>query len=58
VAKDHQVGDTVRVKLYSGEIVTAKIAATFWETAGRKVQIVFGDRVAKIDPGQILKPNQ
>jgi hypothetical protein len=45
----------VRVGLYSGEVVSAKITTIHVESAGKKIRIVFGNKTAKINPDQIIE---
>jgi hypothetical protein len=39
---DYSVGSHVRVKLYGGKIIEAKITAIVNQSAGRKIRISFG----------------
>ena len=52
---DYSVGSRVRVKLYSGKIVDAKITAIMNQSTGRKLQIVYGNVTASINPAQITE---
>jgi hypothetical protein len=52
---DYCVGSRVRVKLYSGKEVEAKITAITNQSAGRKIQIVCGNVTASINPEQIIE---
>jgi hypothetical protein len=50
---DYNVGSRIRVRLYSGKEVEAKITAITNQAAGRKVQIVYGSVTTSINPAQI-----
>jgi hypothetical protein len=50
---DYSVGSRVRVRLYSGKVVEAEITAITSHSTGRKVQIVYGNVTASINPLQI-----
>jgi hypothetical protein len=52
---DYSVGSRIRVRLYSGKEVEAKITAITNQSAGRKVQIVYGNVTASINPAQITE---
>jgi hypothetical protein len=52
---DYSVGSRVRVKLYSGKIIEAEITAITNQSAGRKVQIVYGSVTAPVNPAQITE---
>jgi hypothetical protein len=52
---DYSVGSRIRVRLYSGKIVEAEITAITNPSAGRKVQIVYGNVTASINPAQITE---
>jgi len=52
---DYSVGSRVRVKLYSGKEVEAKITAITNQSAGRKIQILYGGVTASINPEQIIE---
>jgi hypothetical protein len=52
---DYSVGSRIRVKLYSGKIVEAEITAITNQSAGRKLQIVYGNVTASINPAQITE---
>jgi hypothetical protein len=45
---DYNVGSRIRVRLYSGKIVEAENTAITNQSAGRKVQIVYGSVTASI----------
>jgi hypothetical protein len=52
---DYSVGSRIRVKLYSGKVVEAEITAITNQSARRKVQIVYGNVTASINPAQITE---
>jgi hypothetical protein len=52
---DYSVGSLVRVRLYSGHIVDANIAAIKSHSTGRKIHIVYGNVTAVINPAQIIE---
>jgi hypothetical protein len=52
---DYGLGLRVKVRLYSGQIVNAEITAITNQSAGRKVQIVYGRVTASINPAQITE---
>jgi hypothetical protein len=52
---DYSVGSCIRVRLYSGKVVEAEITATTNQSTGRKVQIVYGNVTALINPAQITE---
>jgi hypothetical protein len=52
---DYSVGSRIRVRLYSGKEVKAEITAITNQSAGRKVQIVYGNVTASINPTQITE---
>jgi len=45
----------VRVKLYGGKIIAAKITAIVNQSAGRKIRISFGKESVVINPEQIIE---
>ena len=51
---DYSVCSRIRVRLYSGKVVEAEIAAITNQSTGRKLQIVFG-KVTAINPAQITE---
>jgi hypothetical protein len=55
LSMDYSVGSRIRVRLYSGKEVEAKITAITNQSAGRKVQIVYGSVTAAINPAQITE---
>jgi hypothetical protein len=52
---DYSVGSRVRARLYGGKIVEAEITAITNQSAGRKVQIVYGSMMATTNPEQITE---
>jgi len=50
---DYNVGSRIKVRLYSGKFVEAKITAITNQSTGRKLQIVYGNVTASISPAQI-----
>ena len=52
---DYSVGSRIRVRLYSGKVVEAEITAITNQSAGRKVQIIYGNVTGSINPEQIIK---
>jgi hypothetical protein len=52
---DYSVGSRIRVRLYGGKVVEAEITAITNQSTGRKVQIVYGNVTALINPGQITE---
>jgi len=52
---DYSVGSRVRVRLYSGKVVEAEITAITNQSTGRKLQIVYGNVTASINPAQIIE---
>ena len=52
---DYSVGSRVRVKLYGGKIIEAKITAIVNQAAGRKIRISFGKESVAINPEQIIE---
>jgi len=57
-AVKYEVGSTVRVRLYSGQVVTANITAIKAHSAGRKIHIVYGSVTAIVNPAQIIEVTQ
>jgi hypothetical protein len=51
----YQVGSTVKVRLYSGQVVTANITDIRAYSAGHKVHIVYGNVTAIVNPEQIIE---
>ena len=52
---DYSVGSRVLVKLYNGKVVQAEITAITNQSTGRKLQIVYGNVTASINPAQITE---
>jgi hypothetical protein len=52
---DYSVGSRVKVRLYSGKIVEAKVTAIVDQSSGRKVMIVFSSVTTSIKPEQIIE---
>jgi hypothetical protein len=52
---DYRIGSRVRVKLCGRKVVKAEITAIVNRSAGRKVQVLFGDQAILIDPVQIIE---
>jgi hypothetical protein len=52
---DYSVGSRVRVKLYSGKVVEAEITAITNQSAGRKVQFLYGSVTTLVNPAQIIE---
>jgi hypothetical protein len=52
---DYSVGSRIRVRLYNGKIVEAEIMAIENQSTGRKVQIVYDNVNASINPAQITE---
>jgi hypothetical protein len=52
---DYNVGSRVRVKLYGGKIIEAKITAIVNQFAGRKIRISFGKESVVINPEQMIE---
>jgi hypothetical protein len=52
---DYNVGSRIRVRLYSGKVVEAEITAITNRSTERKLQIVYGNVTASIDPAQITE---
>jgi hypothetical protein len=52
---DYSVGSRIRVKLYGGKIVEAKITAIVNQSTGRKIRISFGKESVVINPEQIIE---
>ena len=51
---DYKEGSTVKVRLYSGQEVTAEITAIVSDFAGRKIRIVYQGKTALVSPIQVL----
>jgi len=52
---DYSVGSRVRVRLSNGKVVEAEIIAIANQSTGRKLQIVYDDVTASINPAQITE---
>jgi hypothetical protein len=52
---DYRIGSRIRVRLYSGKEVEAKITAITNQSAGRKLQILYDSVTASINPAQITE---
>ena len=52
---NYSVGSRVRGRLYSGKVVEAEITAITNQSTGRKLQIVYGNVTASINPAQITE---
>jgi hypothetical protein len=52
---DYSVGSRVRVRLYNGKIVEAEVTAITNQSTGRKIQIVYDNVTASINPAQITE---
>jgi hypothetical protein len=51
---DYSVGSRIRVRLYNGKFIEAEITAITNQSTGRKLQIVYGNVTASINPAQII----
>jgi hypothetical protein len=51
---DYKEGSTVKVRLYSGQEVTAEITAIVSDFAGRKIRIVYAGKTALVSPTQVV----
>jgi hypothetical protein len=51
----YNVGSRIRVRLSNGKIVEAEITAITNQSTGRKVQIVYDNVTASINPAQITE---
>jgi hypothetical protein len=52
---DYSVGSRVRVRLSNGKVVEAEIIAITNQSTGRKLQIVYDNVTASINPAQITE---
>ena len=52
---DYSVGSRIRVRLYNGKVVEAKITSIVNQSAGRKRRISFGKESVAINPEQIIE---
>ena len=53
--QDTPTAVSVRVRLYSGKVVDAEITAITNQSAGRKVQILYGSVTTLVNPAQIIE---
>jgi hypothetical protein len=51
----YNTGSTVKVRLYSGQIVEANITSIVSRSAGRKIHIDYGGVKGVVNPGQIIE---
>ena len=51
----YNTGSTVRVRLYSGRIVTANITDIVSRSAGRKIHIAYENATSVVNPAQIIE---
>ena len=49
------LGSRIRVRLYNGKVVEAEITVITSQSTGRKLQIVYGNVTASINPAQITE---
>jgi len=49
------IGSRIRVHLYNGKVVEAEITVITNQSTGRKLQIVYGNVTASINPAQITE---
>ena len=54
-SKSYKVGSRLRVQLFSGRVVQGEVTAILNQSAGRKVQILFGNAMATVNPEQIIE---
>jgi hypothetical protein len=52
---DYSVGSRVRVKLSNGKVVEAEIIAVTNQSTGRKLQILYDNVTASINPAQVTE---
>jgi hypothetical protein len=52
---DYIVGSHVRVKLSNGQVVEAEIIDIINQSTGRKLQIVYDNQTASINPAQVTE---
>ena len=52
---DYSVGSRVRVRLSNGKVVEAEIIAITNQSTGRKLQIIYDNVTASINPAQITE---
>ena len=51
----YNTGSTVKVRLYSGQIVTANITDIVSRSAGRKIHIAYENATSVVNPAQIIE---
>ncbi|HXT74827.1 MAG TPA: hypothetical protein VN780_00940 [Candidatus Eisenbacteria bacterium] len=51
----YNTGSTVKVRLYSGRIVTANITDIVSRSAGRKIHIAYDNATGVVNPAQIIE---
>jgi len=51
----YNTGSTVKVRLYSGRIVTANITDIVSRSAGRKIHIAYENATSVVNPAQIIE---
>jgi len=51
----YNTGSTVKVRLYSGRIVTANITDIVSRSAGRKIHIAYENATGVVNPAQIIE---
>ena len=54
----YHTGSTVKVRLYSGQIVDANITAIVSRSTGRKIHISYGGTTGVVNPAQIIEVTQ
>ena len=52
---NYNTGSTVKVRLYSGRIVTANITDIVSRSAGRKIHIAYENVTSVVNPAQIIE---
>jgi hypothetical protein len=52
---NYNTGSTVKVRLYSGQIVTANIIDIVSRSAGRKIHIAYENSTTVVNPAQIIE---
>ena len=52
---NYNTGSTVKVRLYSGQIVTANIVDIVSRSAGRKIHIAYENSTTVVNPAQIIE---
>ena len=52
---NYNTGSTVKVRLYSGQIVTANIIDIVSRSAGRKIHIAYENATTVVNPAQIIE---